>query len=220
MLRLSRLSDAPPPARELLEVADDGTLSGWRSQGPGIGRFGGSAPDIDGLRALIGAAVATPEPEIGRLSLDATIESLEADGRSARFSVHTTPDGPWGALLLAARSLLDDTLPSAPVATLALVIDEGRGLRLEHRGSDPVAVELGSAWAEMTRWRDGTPVGSSEARGIGLGRVEAGPGWSALIAMDVPAGEAGDLLTASAWFVAEDTGIYVPVVLTGRASTG
>jgi hypothetical protein len=218
LLRLARLSDAPPPARELLEVADDGVLTGWRSQGTAVGHFGGSVDDIDGLRTLVEGAVAMPVPELGTLPLDATIESLWARDRSARFSVHATPGGPWGVLLRAARSLLDDTLPLAPVAAVALVVDEQAGVRLEHRGSSSITVELGSAWVEITRWRDGAPVGDAETRDFGLGRVEAGPGWTASIAVGIPGGEPGDLLTASAWFVADDAGVYVPIVLTGRTT--
>jgi hypothetical protein len=105
-----------------------------------------------------------------------------------------------------------------PVATLVLVVDEAAGLRLEHRGTGPITAELGSAWLEVTRWREGTPVGSTEVRDLGLDRIEAGPSWTTSIALEVPVGEPGDLLTASAWFVADDAGVYVPVVLTGRAT--
>jgi hypothetical protein len=80
-------------------------------------------------------------------------------------------------------------------------------------------IRLESLWFEITRWRDGDPVGSREVSGLGLGRVEAGPGWGQDLPIeDGPAGEPGDLLTASAWFVAEDHGIYVPVVVTGRST--
>jgi len=218
LLRLLRLSDAPPPARELLEVADDGTLKGWRSQGPGVGRFAGMAGDLAGLQALVAAAAGAPVPALGTVPMDATIESLEAGGQACRCSVHATPDGPWGELLRAARALLDDVLPSSPVAALALSIEAAGDLRLEHRGDGTLPVELGDAWVEITRWRDGAPVGSTETRSLGLGRVETGPGWSAPVALHAPAGEPGDLLTASVWFVADDAGVYVPAVLTGRAT--
>ena len=65
-------------------------------------------------------------------------------------------------------------------------------------------------------------MGSAERSVPGLGRVEAGPGWSQVVDLEGgPAtGEPGDLLTASAAFVAEDAGVFVPVLVTGRIDAG
>lgn len=218
ILRYARLSDAPPPARDLLAVADDGTLSGWLSQGPLIGAYGGAVPDLARLRALVDAAGAAPVPDPGTLPLDATVESLEAGGRELRVRDGSVVDGPWGTLLDAVRALVEGELGASPRAALALEIVAPACLRLEHRGTEPLVVELGAAWAEITRWRDEAPIGDASTRSIGLGRVETGPGWSAEIPLATPEGEPGDLLTASAWFVADDAGVHVPVVLTGRAT--
>lgn len=220
LLRLARLSDAPPPARELLDVGDDGTLRGWRSQGPLVGACRGAAPDVDRLRALVAAAAAAPVPRAATFPLDATVESLEAGGVELDVTEHTVLDGAWGDLLEAARGLLDDALPTMPLAAVAMVIASPDLVRMEHRGEVALTVELGAARVEITRWRDGTPVGDAEVRGLGLGRTETGPGWTAGIALRGPAGKPGDLLTASAWFVADDGGVLVPVVLTGHATAG
>lgn len=218
LLRFARLSDAPPPARELVEVANDGSMTGWLSQGPIVGSCRGRVPDPAGLRALVERAIAVPAPRGGPYPLDATVESLEAGGHELETTVQGTVDGPWGELLAAARSLLDDVLSASPGAAVALVIAAPGGLVLKHRGDGPLALELGAGWAEVTRWRDGAPVGSAEIRGLGAGRVETGPGWSLAIPLRVPDGEPGDLLTASCWFVAVDAGVMVPAVLTGRAT--
>lgn len=220
LLRFARRSDAPPPARELLEVADDGSMTGWLSQGPLVGACRGPVPDLEGLRALVEAAARSPVPTPGDAPLDATIDALDVAGREHAWPEHEVVAGPWGDLLAAARTLLLDALPAMPAAAVGLAFPGPDRLRLEHRGGAPLVLELGAAWAEVTRWRDGVPVGSAETRDLRLGRVEAGPGWSAEVPLAVPGGEAGDLLTASAWFVADDEGIHVPVVLTGRGIAG
>jgi hypothetical protein len=220
LLRLARLSDAYSPARELLEVADDGTFTGWRSQGPLVGACRGTVAGIDALRALVERAGTVPPRRGGDLPLDATVDLLAVGDHELRAAASTTPDGAWGDLLRAARAVLEDEVPRSPHAAIELVIGGPPGLRLVHRGEAPIVLELGAGWAEVTRWRDGVPAGSAETRDLAAGRVEAGPGWSIDIALVVPAGEPGDLVTASAWFVAEDEGVLVPVVLTGRATSG
>lgn len=222
LLRFARLSDAPPPAREMLDVADDGSLTGWRSQGPVVGACAGRAPDLAALRALVERVAGTEAPRHGDVPADATVESLEAGGQELETTEHGTIGGAWGELLAAARVLLDDVLPAGPVAAVALEIrvTEGApgGLALAHRGDRPLVLELGAGWAEITRWRDGAPVGSEEVHGLGARRVEAGPGWSLEVPVRIPGGEPGDLLTASCRFVAVDAGVMVPAVLTGRAT--
>jgi hypothetical protein len=221
LVRLMRLSDAPPPAREVLDVADDGSFTAWRSIHDVVGRFAGSMPDPEGLRGLVAAVSGDAPPSAGTLPLDATVDSLEAAGRELEVSANGSVDGAWGALLEACRTVLAG-VGSSPVAAVALVIKGPGALRLEHRGTGPLAIELANLWVEVTRWRGDTPVGSAERSVAGHGRVEAGPGWSLDVELEGgPAtGDPGDLLTASASFVAEDAGVYVPVVVSGRAAAG
>ena len=220
LLRLARLSDAPPPARELLEVGDDGGFRGWRSQGTVVGAFRGTVAGIDELRGLVERASSSTPPDAGDLPLDATVDSLGAAGMELRVAASATPEGAWGELLRAARTVLDDEVPRAPWAAIELLVTATAPPRLVHRGEGPIVLELGAGWAEVTRWRDDAPVGSAETRSLGVDRVEAGPGWSADLPLAIPQGAASDLVTASAWFVAEDEGVLVPVVLTGRAPEG
>lgn len=218
LVRLSRLSDAPPPARELLDVGDDGSVTGWLSQGPAIGRFAGSVPDLAGLRGLAGAVSGVEPPTQDTFPHDATIDRLRTAEGELVTSDKTTPEGPWGELLATARGLLDG-LAASPVAAIAVEV-QGPGLvRLVHRGTDSLPIRLETLSVDITRWRDGDPVGSKEVSGLGLGRVEARPGWSQDVPVDSgPEGGPGDLLTATAWFVAEDAGVYIPVLVTGRAT--
>lgn len=220
LLRFARLSDAPPPAREMLVVADDGSLTGWRSQGPVVGACAGRAPDVAALRELVDRAAGARVPRRGDVPADATVESLEAGGQALETTEHGSIDGPWGDLLAAARTLLDEVLPAGPAAAVTLAIRAPGGIVLEHRGDGALTLELGAGWAEVTRWRDGAPAGSVEVRGLGAGRTETGPGWSFEIPVRIPAGQPGDLLTASCWFVAVDAGVMVPAVLTGHATAG
>jgi hypothetical protein len=221
LVRLLRLSDAPPPAREVLDVADDGSFTAWRSIHDAVGRFAGSVPDLERLRGLVEAVSGDRPPGVGELPLDATVDSLEAGGHELEVSANASVDGPWGELLAVCREQLEG-VGSSPVAAVALVIEGPGALRLEHRGTEPFPIELANLSVEVTRWRGDTPVGSSERSVPGLGRVEAGPGWTLAVELEGgPAtGEPRDLLTASASFVAEDAGVYVPVVVSGRASAG
>jgi hypothetical protein len=178
-------------------------------------------PDPSGLRALVAGVAGSSPPSAGSLPLDATVDTLAVAGRELEVSANGSVDGEWGALLDACRGLLDDAAAS-PVAAVALVIAGPGELRLEHRGTESLPIELANLWVEVTRWRGDTPVGSAERSVPGLGRVEAGPGWSLAVELEGgPAhGEPGDLLTASAAFVAEDEGVFVPVLVTGRSPAG
>lgn len=218
LVRLTRLSDAFPPARELLEIGDDGGFTGWRSQGPLVGACRGTLAGIDALRDLVRRARESAPPPARDLPLDATADLLAVGDRELRVAASASPDGAWGDLLRAARAILEDEVPLAPYAAVELQVAAAAAPRLVHRGDAPIVLELGAGWAEVTRWRDDVPAGSDETRDLAAGRVEAGPGWSLDLDLAVPAGEPGDLVTASAWFVVEDGGVLVPVVLTGRAA--
>jgi hypothetical protein len=221
LVRFLRLSSAPPPAREKIDVADDGSYTAWRSIDDVVGRFAGSVPDPEVVRGLVAAVAGVAPPALGALPHDATVDSVGAGGQELEVSANGSVEGPWGELLAACRELVAG-VGSSPLAAVALVIDGPGALRLEHRGSASIPVELANLWVEVTRWRGDTPVGSAERTVPGLGRVESGPGWSLPIDLGRgPAdGEPGDLLTASAWFVADDGGIFVPVVANGRLTAG
>jgi hypothetical protein len=173
LIRLLRLSDAPPPAREIVDVAQDGSMTGWRSIHDAVGRFAGTAPDLEALRALAEATAGMGPPGTPTLPHDATTDNLTTTAGELVVSDKATPDGPWGELLVACRRLLDEVSRS-PVAAVGLVIDGPGRLRLEHRGSEALGIRLETLAFEVTRWRGRDPVGSREVTGPDLGRVEAG----------------------------------------------
>lgn len=209
-----RLADSPPPERELLVVGDDGTARAWRSNGPVIGRFEGSAPDLADLRTAVDSLSGVEPPGAPHLPAGAALEVLEpGDGRQGRFVGGAPADGPWGAALEACRRLLDRAV-DAPAAAIALVLLDDGHLRLAHRGSEVLPIELGSLRLDLVLWRDGIPVTQATTLQPGLGTVMAAPGWAVDLAIPSldPAG--GGTLVATAAFVAEDSGVYVPVRIT------
>jgi hypothetical protein len=212
-----RLNDAPPPERELLTVADDGRADVWRSSGPAVGRFAGDVPGVEALRAAVTAVEGAEPPATPGLPPDASVETVEAGGRTAQVEAGLPLPGPWGALVGICRSLLD-ALVESPVAAIAAELAPDGGLRLEHRGSEAMTLELGSLRAEVVRWRDGREAGRAAVEGPGGGRVEAGPGWS--LALPAPALDlaGGGRLVATVSLVADDRGIETPVTITARAT--
>ncbi len=213
----ARLSDAPPPAREMLAVAADGSWTAWRSIGAAIGRFAGAAgtgaADAgERIVELAEAAAAAEPPRAGELPPDATVDSLEVAGRSATIGSRDEPEGPWGALFAACRGLIE-AATDHPAAAIALVIAGPDRVRLEQRGAGALTVELGEAPVQGAVW---TPAGEFVATGTGrlpAGRVEAGPGWSLDVALEgIDAATEGQLVV-SVSFVADDGGVYIPVTL-------
>lgn len=211
-----RLSSAPPPERELLTVADDGRVEAWRSNGAAVGRFAGTAPDLEALRAAVAAARAGSAPAAAELPAGASVEEVEIEGATARFEARAPVDGAWAPLVEACRSLLDSVVAS-PVAAIGLDLDEGGGMRLEHRGTETLPIELASLRTELVLWRDGAEAARGGTSDLGLGRVEAGPGWA--VELQAPSMDlsGGGKLVATASFVADDGGVFVPVTITARS---
>src|SRR5438270_6614307 len=158
-LAFRRLSFAPPPEREMLTVNDDGRFELWRSNGPIVGRFAGAVPDATALAALVSAAAATPPPAVpSALPPDAATEVVEVGDTSATVEAGEGADGPWGELISACRRLLDQ-LRDEPVAAVALVVESPTGARLEHRGREPLPLELDNATVAANVWHDGRQAG-------------------------------------------------------------
>jgi hypothetical protein len=218
MLRFQRLSGYPPPEREMLDIADDGTFTLWRSMGPVVGRFGGKVPDRDELAALVAAVEGSDPPEPGELPADAATETVETDGGTATVEAGEAVDGPWGDLFAAGRKLADE-LRDQPVAAIAIEVDASDGVvRLTQRGDGVLPLELDRARVSARAWKDGRQAGGGTTDELGLGRVEAGPGWSTSIDLPDTDAPSGARLTVEASFVADDEGIYVPVVASARAT--
>jgi hypothetical protein len=209
-----RLSSAPPPERELLTVDEAGTFRMWRSLGPMVGRFAGTLPDparLAGLAAAAGGAAPPSGP--GELPSGASVDFLEVENASsARVEAQSDVPGPWGALLDACRQLLGD-LTAQPLAAVALHADDPARPRLDHRGQATLPLELDSATVTVELWRDGVQAVVAGSGPLGLGRVDAGPGWSVTVDIGAVDVSGGGLLTARASLVADDEGVFVPLTL-------
>jgi hypothetical protein len=214
LVSFARVAFSPPPLRELLAVREDGTATGWRSNGPIVGRFASRVDRMGPLRAAIADLAGGGQPP-GPLELvpDAAWEEVKAAGLTARFGTDDAVEGPWGALLEACRDLLDE-MTDSPTAAIVILVDPDGHVRLEHRGDGMLPLELDSVQVSLTLWRDGREASRAAAR-TSAGRVEAGPGWS----LDVPDAsidlDGGGKLVAVASFIADDDGVFVPVSATG-----
>ena len=218
----------PPPDREVLDIASDGSFTMWRSNGSAsyppspVGRFSGklSVEDAGQLETLATAAAAagdldvTPPP-------DAAIERIELEGATARVGHHEEPEGPWGPLAALLRRLLGD-LTAQPLAAIALEVAPGAAAaRLVHRGTMPLELNLENLEVRAVLWQGYRTQGDwrAPAGRAFAGRVTAGPG----LAFDLPfdhgfeVGE-GREVVAYATLVALDSGQPVPVSLTSPRS--
>lgn len=217
LLAFGRHGSAFPPERELLHVDADGSYVLWRSFGAAaVGRFRGTVPDLDGLEQQVDAARGAPAPGPPAVEPDASVEVVALrDGEEVELAADGSVGGPWGALVATCRRLLD-VLTESPSAAVVASLPDAATLRLAHAGDEVLPVELGSLAVEVTRWHEGLQVGWSTTHPSGLGHVDAGPGWALDVALD-PAATAGPgQLVVTATFVANDGGVYVPVVATAR----
>jgi hypothetical protein len=211
-----RLSSAPPPLRETLEVEDDGSWRAWRSNATAVGRFAG---DERGGRRVLDAARAArasgpPPPASAGGVLDEATDELDIDNTAVEVAYGDTPAGPWGDALAAARDLIADAA-NHPLAAVALRIMEPGRLRLEHRGSETLEVELGSGRFEAIVYdAAGLPTDSTFGP-VDLGQITAGPGWSAELQVEPIAPPPGGKVEVEVSFVADDDGVYVPVSVSG-----
>lgn len=215
----TRASDAPPPLLETVDVDADGSWRAWRSNGAVVGRFGAPTGG-ERVAAATRAAGLAQVPAGVELPPDAVVDRLRIggdDGPVAAISSSARPDGPWGDAFDACRSLVDEAA-GHPVAALGIVAVRADRVTIEHRGAAPITVEFGGARADATVW---APDGSFVAAGAGMlraGRVAAAPGWSLDVPLEgIDPSTEGELVVSIS-FVADDGGVYVPVMLAaGRA---
>ena len=188
-LSFERHGGLPPRDDESLALAEDGTFTARRTiGGQHIGAFEGrfSAPVMRRLRTAVAGLEGAKDLEIPTPGHGAT-EVLAVAGRTLETGSNETPPKPWRSLLQAVRRLLQDEVVEHPRAALQLVADAGAA-RLEHAGSEPIDVDLGSIRvgvvlmgvndAVRDRW------GSRGTPDDGAGWISAKPGWSADLPFD------------------------------------
>ena len=190
-LTFRRTSDAPPREHEILEIAADGSFALWRSVGEAVGRFAGAAPELDRLEAEVEAALDARPAGTDELPPDASLERIEIGDTTVGFAADRTPAGPWGTLVERLRALMSDLIDH-PLAALVLVVDDPAMPRLEHRGTEPLMLQLVQPVAIATVWRNGEHVATVRGAADRIGAEEAGPGWYLDIPVPAVLDEDGD----------------------------
>jgi hypothetical protein len=183
ILRFHLADSRQVPARaEMVEVADDGAISGWRTVSTsGVGWFAGVLPG-DELAALDSAVSAVDglAPPSGLPAPVAPTETLElgAAGPVAVAHVLDSDPEPWGRVVAAARQLLE-RLTDFPRAAIGISVPAADRARLEHLGTDPLELDLATVTVRATAWRGYyEPAGDWSGAVAGPERVEVGPGWT------------------------------------------
>jgi hypothetical protein len=170
-----------PAVAEMVEVADDGAIAGWRTVSTsGVGWFGGVLPDgeLAAVRALV-AAVEGVAPPSGLPAPGAPTETLEIVEGSPVSVEHVVDadSGPWPRLVATARRLLE-RLTDFPRAAIGLSVPTAGHARLEHLGPEALQLDLAAVTVRATAWRGYyAPAGDWSGAIAGPERVEAGPGW-------------------------------------------
>jgi hypothetical protein len=176
ILRLTVTDGSRRPAlAESVAVDQDGRLDGWRTVSDrAVGWFAGRLPaaELAELRAL---AAEVPQPVVAPPG--AARETLELPGAGP-----IPIAGIDGGLADAARRLLE-RLTDFPRAAVAVSFRGPGRARLEHRGPDPVRLDLRSIDVRAYAWRGYyEPAGDWATVVDGPDEIEAGPGWT----YDVP----------------------------------
>jgi hypothetical protein len=205
-----------PASAEVFEVAEDGAISGWRTVSTsGVGWFAGVLPadETAALRAVV-AAVAGAAPPSGLPAPGAPTETLElgdGDPVSVAHVVGSDP-GAWSQLVAVARRLLE-RLTDFPRAAVGLSLPAADRARLEHLGTDPLELDLGSIAVRATAWRGYyEPAGDWAGTVAGPERVDAGPGWTHDLALGLDYEPSADVtLHVSATFAIVAGDRSVPV---------
>lgn len=209
-LTFRRTSDAPPRQHEVLEIAADGSFELWRSTGRAVGRFSGSVPDLDRLADDIDRALAARPPKPAELPMDASLDRIEIGHTTVALGADDTPEGPWAALVERCRALMSD-LTDQPRAALVLIVDDPSLPRLEHRGTEPLVLELIQPVAVATVWRGGEHVATVRGAAEVIDSVEARPAWHLDIPVPDDEFEVGDRVVIQVAIDAHHGDLILPV---------
>jgi hypothetical protein len=200
-------SSQSPAVAESVELAADGTISGWRSVSDGgAGWFAGRLPpaELAELQALITAAEAAPPPAPAPPDSAQEVLELAATGP---VSIAGRTDG----LAEAARALLD-RLTDFPQAAVAVTHVPPNTARLTHRGTDPVRLDLSTVAIRATAWRGYyEPAGDWSGAAEGPAEVEAGPGWTSDLPFEAASGSGDTVVQLAVDFAIVSGTTRIPV---------
>jgi hypothetical protein len=207
-----------PAHAEMVEVTDDGAISGWRTVSTtGVGWFAGVLPE-DELADLDSAvsAVDGQAPPAGLAAPGSPTETMElgeSDPISVAHVVDSDPEA-WVRLVAVARRLLE-RLTDFPRAAVGMSLPAADRARLEHLGTDPLELDLATIAVRATAWRGYyEPAGDWTGAVAGPERVEAGPGWTHDLDLGLeyePSAEVTLHVSASFAIVAGDRSVPVRV---------
>jgi hypothetical protein len=226
-LEYRRVAGGRDPDRDVLRDGAGGSHV-WRSRGAAAGRFEARPEALAMVRAAADAVVGVAPPAApggaGEVRPEASegaggsMEHLAVGGSTLVVRSGSAVAGPWGALLAACRSAVDE--PGDPVAAVAVTAEPPDRVRLEHRGGAPLELGFG-ALVVAIRWAgEGVDTSWSEAR-ISDGVVTAEPGWSrAFEVHGVGAPAPGATPAGMATLSIKDDGVWIPVSLAEPARSG
>jgi hypothetical protein len=218
MISYARLGGLGAPDGDSLEVHEPtGEFQAWRSRAAVVGRFRGRLADADreALVALAARARGAGPPEAA-LPPDSGREVVRLDGSRVVVAAGERPAGPWGELLDLLRRVLVEDATAAPHAAVALDgAASAGGVRLTHRGTRPIDLDLGGLAVVVEVWGpDQARVDRRELEDLaaGAGRVTAAPGWSLPLDLGaVPAPPPGGRMVVQASLVAYNGRSPAPV---------
>lgn len=219
-LAFDRQGGREPRDDESLEIAEDGAFTARRTLGGGsIGSFEGrlSSASLRGLRTAVTTLADAADLAIATPDHGAT-ETLVVLGRTLECGSNETPPKPWRSVLTRVRRILTEEVIDHPAAAIRLVATAGAA-GLEHAGSLPIEVDLGSAEVRVTLKDDDDVVHDRWTARVN-GRIEtAKPGWRVDLPFDHGLAVKGDRWLQVRVMVAIREGgrrragrLYVPVL--------
>lgn len=191
MIRLHRVGGRPPVDDELVEVADDGSVSVRRTisraaspPGP-VGRFGGQLKAGVAKRIRDEAAVAAGAGNVDLpLPAGAARDDLEVAGGRAVGPAGAAMPARWSGLSTSLRALLT-SFASHPVAAVEGIVTGASALELVHLGSEPLDLDLSRLIVRASTWRDDRLVDAVDIPAAGPRAIVAAPGWRYPVEVDL-----------------------------------
>jgi hypothetical protein len=207
-----------PQLDEVLEIADDGSFSLWRSVSTAasppspIGSFAGQMTEEQWSELDAAGQKAVAEGSRTWVALpDSPIDRLQVGAAEATLGMREPAEGAWATLAALLRPLLAD-LTSSPRAAIALEVDDGA--RLVHRGHEELKVDLSDLALEAVQWRGDDAEARWAAQPPSEGKEVLGPGWTKELPLDHGFElQDGDRLSVAVTFRVRSGKRWVPVSL-------